>query len=394
MTCCSRAARSADPLRPTASRRTSLTSRSSNGVTGAGSRPAARSRSCSIDGLDVPAAEQPVVRRRLQGEQPRGAGVGVGLVERRQVGLAGVGRRQRQVQGQAGPRLAPPGGRERLPLDRVAGVREAVHDRLDQLRRGARTTGSPLVRPRRATNSRTRLSMCALASMQQVGRHVTEDDGVADLRRRGSTRVDTGELLDGLHRLERVVDGGHAELGPHDLSVLVDRDTPPRTQRLDQQDAATGHVVGAAVRADRGSGAGVPDRDSNVAGGAADRHRDRRGAVLAGVRQQLGGDHRRVVDGVVGHRVRAPGRARSGARRARRPARRRARRSRRRRERPSTPCPIPAAAELAAAGRVRSSRRGYLAGASAKTVAQSYFMLTTVQSWPRARSSDSSAPAV
>ena len=133
---------------------------------------------------------------------------------------------------------------------------------------------------------------------EQVGGNVTEDDGVAPLRGRGRVRVDAGELLDGLDRLERVVDAGRAELGPHDLSVLVDRDAPPRAQRFHQQDAATGHVAGAAVRANGGSGAGVADTDAHASGGTTHRDRDRGGAVLARVRQQLGGDDRRVVDDV------------------------------------------------------------------------------------------------
>ena len=208
--------------------------------------------------------------------------------------------------------------------------------------------------------------------------------------------LDAGGVLDGLQGLERAADAGHTELGPHDLSVLVDRHAPPRAERARPAGCRDRSCCWCC-----GSGGRVfwrwrRGRDAYASGGTADRHRDRCGAMLTAFASSSAATTV-ASSRVPWHRVPPAGRARSGGRRARRPARRRARRSRRRRERSSTPRPIPAAAELAAAGRVRLVQvrlARSAGGASAKTVDQSYFMLTTVQSWPRARSSASSAPAV
>ncbi len=69
---------------------------------------------------------------RRQGEQVRGPGVTVGLVERGQVPFAGVRRRRGQVQLQVRHLLAPGGGGGRLALDLGPGVGEIEGDSLDE----------------------------------------------------------------------------------------------------------------------------------------------------------------------------------------------------------------------------------------------------------------------
>ena len=245
-----------------------------------------------------------------------------------------------------------------MPLDGVAGVSEAVHDRSDE---GAEL----LVGPGRVVGLGQRqlthhVVHVRLGFDEQVGRNVTEDDGVAPLRRRGRVRVDAGELLDGLYRLERVARRRRRPNSAHTTFPCSSTETPQRalsasTSRMPRP------VMLLVLRfgPNGGSGAGVADPDAHASGGTADRHQDRSGAVLARVRQQLGGDDRSRRRRRRSHHGQAAGRGRSGVRRARSPARRRARGWRGRRARSPTEDPFRTAAELAVSGRVRSCAEDY-----------------------------------
>ena len=86
----------------------------------------------SDERLHIPASEGAVLRRCLQREQARGSRIAVRFIQRREVGVASRGRRDRQREAEVGSWRADIGRRQRLTLDGIPRVGEAVHDGLDE----------------------------------------------------------------------------------------------------------------------------------------------------------------------------------------------------------------------------------------------------------------------
>jgi hypothetical protein len=127
--------------------------------------------------LDVPAPEDPLHRRRLQGQQAGVAGVAVSGVQRCEVALTGRGRGLGQPQQQVRDQGAALGRLHRLALDLVAGVGELVlhgaHDGRELRRERDALVG------RRADHGELAHEVVdvRLGRQEQVGRHVAELDG-------------------------------------------------------------------------------------------------------------------------------------------------------------------------------------------------------------------------
>jgi hypothetical protein len=248
-------------------------------------------------------AEHLVHGRRLERQQPGAGRPPVGLLERGQVALTGVGggggERQREVH----LRLVALRRLQCLPLDGVARPAEAVDHRRDELREldGDRRAGR-----RRGLVGGGRLEGelpdevvdVGLGVEQQVGRHGTELHRVErlDLVVVGvEQRLQLGERRD-----VQPVGGALRELGPDDLAapvVLVD--TPRAGQRRHERQAAAGHGHTAAAGRDRQLRPSVGHLEAHPRGHLAQAQSHGRSAVQQGVRHQLGDDEGRVVgDGV------------------------------------------------------------------------------------------------
>ena len=196
---------------------------------------------------------------------------------------------------------------------------------------------------------------------EQVGGDVTEDDGVAPLRGRGRSVSRPASSSTAWTGLQRVVDAGRTELGPHDLAALVDRDAPTRAQGFHQQDAATGHVAGAAVGADAVFGHWRREpRRARVRRYRSPTPRSGRTPCWRAFASSSAVTTMRVVDDVARTTGEQAGRGRSGGRRARSPARRPSSRVARSSSAfANGMTSLRAAAELAVSGRVRSCAEGY-----------------------------------
>ena len=116
-----------------ARRCSSSSMRVSNGTIGCG-EGRRRHRGAGRSPPGRTAAEKLMRRRRFQGQQTGRPALGVGLVQRRQIPLPRRRGRYRQMQGQPRPGRPGAGGVHGLPLDRIPGVGEIVHDRPHQVR--------------------------------------------------------------------------------------------------------------------------------------------------------------------------------------------------------------------------------------------------------------------
>jgi hypothetical protein len=239
--------------------------------------------------------ERPVLRRRLQGEQPRGTGVGVGVVQTGQVTLAGIrcARRQRQVE--LYPLLAARRRLEHLALDRVARLGEVGDHALHQHRQVRRNV------PGAVAGSYPHQGQLAyqvvhvrFGGQQQVGGNVAEADHVGGLAGRWLGVIPGGEevvqlagrkepLRDPMALLGRA----DVQLAPDGLAALGSLNPPPVGQGGHQREAPAGHPVGAGPGLHRRCRAGIVYRDAK---GAAHLNDDghRGPGVQQRIRDQLG----------------------------------------------------------------------------------------------------------
>ena len=208
------------------------------------------------------------------------------------------------MQSQLRPRAPGASGVHCLPLDRIPGVREIVHDRLHQVRQ---MLGHPVavvfVKCGQGELANEVVDV-RLRSDEQVGRHVSEGDLEPGLERRqligqpGQSRI-----LEDVLKLARVRRG--LQLRPDDLAaaVRIAIDTPARCYRLDQSQAPARHVRRAEDRSHGRTGVAVTNGDPNPLGVCRHRDHQRGRAMLYRVGEQFSRDK----GGIVAHRPGAEG---------------------------------------------------------------------------------------